>query len=162
MGAWGYEALESDEGLDIVDCITDYVSEQKDKEKVDLTLSQLIALLKEKGFFGNDFDEIDFFYDNAAMALTELYFMFQDEGILDYEDEEDESSSLKDRVQSFEADKESLTYLLRYLTDMKNEVPDEDGEREIVELWKDSDCWEDWSAHLNSLINRVNKEIEKL
>lgn len=30
MGAWGYKALESDEGLDIVDFITDYISDFTD------------------------------------------------------------------------------------------------------------------------------------
>ena len=40
--------------------------------------------------------------------------------------------------------------LLRQLTDIKNEVPDEDGIREIVDLWKNEDSGEiapAWPEH---------------
>ena len=36
----------------------------------------------------------------------------------------------------------SLIHILRQLTDIKNEVPDEDGIREIVDLWKNEDSGE--------------------
>ena len=42
-------------------------------------------------------------------------------------------------VTGFTASKEALAFLLRQLTDIRNEVPDEDGIREIVELWKNED-----------------------
>jgi hypothetical protein len=55
-----------------------------------------------------------------------------------------------------------LEYILKYLTDIKNEVPDKDGEREIVELWCESDSWEEWGNHLNELIEKTNDEITRI
>jgi hypothetical protein len=160
MGAWGHKALESDEGLDVVDFVRAYISsEYPTGEQIDLTLSELIPKMKEDGFFGETFDQIDFFYDHSAMALAELYFMFKKEGQLKYEDEEDESKNLKKRVKSFSGDKISFEFLLQYLNDIQNEVPDEDGEREIVELWKDSNCYSEWSENLQYLISEINKEL---
>ena len=48
------------------------------------------------------------------------------------------------------------------LTDIKNEVPDEDGIREIVDLWKNEDSGEiapAWLEHLNQLIDRLDSEM---
>jgi hypothetical protein len=160
MGAWGHKALESDAGLDVVDFITDYIcSKYPNNEPVVLTLSELVSSMKEDGFFGQTFDDIDFFYDNSAMALTELYLMFRTTGALEYEDEDDETKDLKKRVKGFEGDQKSFDFLLQYLTDIKNEVPDEDGEREIVELWKDSSVYEEWDENLDSLISGLKAEI---
>ena len=41
--------------------------------------------------------------------------------------------------------------------DIKNEVPDEDGERELTALWRDSPDWEAWSSHLDALIRRLEE-----
>ena len=64
-----------------------------------------------------------------------------------------------DKVRSFSGDKESFSFLLRYLTDIRDEVPDEDGKREIVELWKESKAYEEWKANLLSLIDRLEKAL---
>ncbi|EHO12704.1 hypothetical protein [Myroides odoratimimus] len=46
------------------------------------------------------------------------------------------------------------------MQDMINEVPDEDGERESVELWRDSNCFEEWKEHLNMLAKRLEQELK--
>ena len=51
-----------------------------------------------------------------------------------------------------------LIGFLRRLRSIKNQVPDEDGEREIVELWKESNHWESWDKHLDSLIELLQQE----
>lgn len=54
MGAWGHKALESDEGLDIVDFIKDYISSKyPNSDQIDLSLSELLPTLKDKGFSVN-------------------------------------------------------------------------------------------------------------
>ena len=160
MGAWGHKALESDNGLDVIDCIKEYVSsEYPNTNPIDLTLSEVVNTLQESGFFGKTFDEIDFLYDNTAMALTELFLMFKTTGQIDYEDEEDEIKDLKKRVKSFTGDQKSFDFLLQYLTDIKNGVPDEDGEREIVELWKDSDNYKEWEENLDTLIKGLKTGV---
>lgn len=160
MGSWGYKALESDAGLDVVDFISDYISHKHpNTEQVSLSLSELIDTMKENGFFGETFTEIDFYFDNSAMALTELYLMFKTTGFLDYEDEDNEALDLKKRVKAFSGDPESFDFLLHYLRDIQNEVPDEDEEREIVELWRESENYNEWKENLDYLVKEIEAEI---
>ena len=156
MGAWGIKALECDEGLDVLDILkNEYVPEHPVMD-----LGEMIELMKEEVMLGSDFSQIDFLFDNTAMALAELYFQWKDNGKLDYDHEE----AIWDKVTGFTASKEALTFLLRQLTDIKNEVPDEDGIREIVDLWKNEDSGEiapAWLEHLNQLIDRLDSEQEE-
>ena len=155
MGAWGIKALERDEGLDVLDILkNEYVPEHPVMD-----LGEMIELMKEEVMLGADFSQIDFLFDNTAMALAELYFQWKDNGKLDYDYEE----AIWDKVTGFTASKEALAFLLRQLTDIKNEVPDEDGIREIVDLWKNEDSGEiapAWLEHLNQLIERLDSEQE--
>ena len=155
MGAWGIKALECDEGLDVLDILkNEYVPEHPVMD-----LGEMIELMKEEVMLGSDFSQIDFLFDNTAMALAELYFQWKDNGKLDYDHEE----AIWDKVTGFTASKEALAFLLRQLTDIKNEVPDEDGIREIVDLWKNEDSGEiapAWLEHLNQLIDRLDSEQE--
>jgi hypothetical protein len=150
MGSWGIKALESDNGLDVIDCLEEFISGNNE-----FKLPEIINFLKSNGLLGEDFTEIDFLYDNTAMAVAELYLMFKDTGKLDYTND-DETRSLEKNIKSFPADKESLEYILQYLMDIKNEVPDADGEREIVELYNE----EIWQNHLDELIKRINEECD--
>ena len=153
MGAWGIKALERDEGLDVLDILkNEYVPEHPVMD-----LGEMIELMKEEVMLGSDFSQIDFLFDNTAMALAELYFQWKDNGKLDYDHEE----AIWDKVTGFTASKEAIAFLLRQLTDIKNEVPDEDGIREIMDLWKNEDSGEiapEWLEHLNQLIDRLDLE----
>lgn len=155
MGAWGIKALERDEGLDVLDILkNEYVPEHPVMD-----LGEMIELMKEEVMLESDFSQIDFLFDNTAMALAELYFQWKDNSKLDYDHEE----AIWDKVTGFTASKEALAFLLRQLTDIKNEVPDEDGIREIVDLWKNEDSGEiapAWLEHLNQLIDRLDSEQE--
>ena len=91
------------------------------------------------------------------MALAELYFRWKDEGRLDL----GHRGSPWNQVTDFTASKKALACLLRQLNDIKNQVPDEDGIRESVELWKKEDSGEidpAWWEHLNRLIERLISE----
>ncbi|MCL2873063.1 MAG: DUF4259 domain-containing protein [Betaproteobacteria bacterium] len=152
MGAWGYKALESDEGLELI-----YFLKKKFTDaNPDWKLSEIIKALKDEGFFGETFEDVDFLFDTDAIALTELYFEFLDNKKFD--DKYDESGSFN-KIRSFGSDANSLSFLLRYLKDIRDEVPDEDGIREIIELWKDSESFDKWKTHLLSLIDRLQKTI---
>ncbi len=148
MGAWGIRALDSDEGLDVVD----FLGENCLPGHTTLKLDEIIAAMKDDGFFGDTFEEIDFYYDNSALALTELYLGWLDTGKFPVEGKES-----WDSITEFTVSGEALSFLLRYLYDIRNEVPDEDGEREIVVLRRDSSSWNEWSAHLDTLIQRLEE-----
>jgi Domain of unknown function (DUF4259) len=158
MGAWGYKALESDEGLDVVDFLQDYTSARPEPEQLNLTLSELIDAMTKEGFFGKDFDDIDFYHDHSAMALAELYVMFQDTRTTGLWKYDNEYRNLK-RIRSFKGDTDSFTFLSHYLKAIKDEADHEGDKREIVELWRTSDGWNEWIAHLNTLMDRFNLEI---
>ena len=111
MGAWGIKALESDEGLDMIGILTD---EYLSKHSV-LNLDEILELMKQEGMLGEDLSDIDFLYDNTAMALAELYFQWKDDGKLNY----DTDNSIWCKVTDFTASKMALAFLLRQLTDIK-------------------------------------------
>ena len=145
------KALESDNGLDLISLLkTDYLPKHKK-----LTLGGLIGFLKEEGFLGETVSEIDFLYDNTAIALAELYSEWRETGKLNYDDED---SNVWSAITNFSASATARKDLLRRLRSIKNQVPDEDGEREIVELWKESNNWESWDKHLDSLIELLQQE----
>ena len=154
MGSWGVKALESDNGLDLISLLkTDYLPKHKK-----LTLGGLIGFLKEEGFLGETVSEIDFLYDNTAIALAELYSEWQETGKLDYDDED---SNVWSAITNFSASATARKDLLRRLRSIKNQVPDEDGEREIVDLWYDNGqnpSYEEWYNHLKSLIEKLKVE----
>ena len=159
MGAWGIKALESDEGLDVVDVLREYLEKFEDKK--DITLKEIIDLMIEEGMLGETFEEIEFLYDNTAMAVSELYFDFKENGKLDYDYDDEETTFSK--LEKFSSDKKSLKYLIDYLTNIYNEVPDEDEEREIVELWYENGQnpnYEEWYNHLGSLIEKLKAEYK--
>ena len=159
MGAWGIKALESDEGLDVVDVLREYLEEFEDKKEI--TLKEIIDLMIEEGMLGETFEDIDFLYDNTAIAISELYFDFKENGKLDYDYDDEETTFSK--LEKFSSDKKSLKYLIDYLTNIYNKVPDEDGEREIVELWYENGQnpnYEEWYNHLGSLIEKLKAEYK--
>ena len=69
-----------------------------------MDLGEMIELMKEEVMLGADFSQIDFLFDNTAMALAELYFQWKDNGKLDYDHEE----AIWDKVTGFTASKEAL------------------------------------------------------
>ena len=161
MGAWGIKALESDEGLDVVDVLREYLEEFEDKKEI--TLKEIIDLMIEEGMLGETFEEIEFLYDNTAMAVSELYFDFKENGKLDYDYDDADEETTFSKLEKFSSDKKSLKYLIDYLTNIYNKVPDEDGEREIVELWYENGQnpnYEEWYNHLGSLIEKLKSEYK--
>ena len=155
MGAWGIKALESDEGLDVIDILeNEYIPEHSI-----MNLEEIIQLMRDEVMLGKDLTEVDFLFDNTAIALTELYFQWKEERKFNYETE----NNIWKKVTDFISSKKSIDILLKQLIDIKNKVPDEDGEREIVDLWYDdgqNPNYEEWYNHLGSLIEKLKSEYK--
>lgn len=155
MGAWGIKALESDEGLDVIDILeNEYIPEHSI-----MNLEEIIQLMRDEVMLGKDLTEVDFLFDNTAIALTELYFQWKEERKFNYETE----NNIWEKVTDFISSKKSIDILLKQLIDIKNKVPDEDGEREIVELWYENGQnpnYEEWYNHLGSLIEKLKAEYK--
>ncbi len=155
MGAWSIKALESDEGLDVIDILeNEYIPEHSI-----MNLEEIIQLMRDEVMLGKDLTEVDFLFDNTAIALTELYFQWKEERKFNYETE----NNIWKKVTDFISSKKSIDILLKQLIDIKNKVPDEDGEREIVDLWYDdgqNPSYEEWYNHLGSLIEKLKAEYK--
>ena len=151
MGSWGYKALESDGGLDVIDFL-----EENIPQNYEFKLSVIIELMKNDGFFGTSKNEMDL--TNGAIALAELYYMFKDNGRFTFECDLDNEKTLND-IKSFSAEKNSLEYLLECLLDIKKEITGENEMSDIVELWHDPKDWENWQNNLNELITKLKREI---
>ena len=155
MGAWGIKALERDEGLDVIDILkNEYIPEHSI-----MNLEEIIQLMRDEVMLGKDLTEVDFLFDNTAIALTELYFQWKEERKFNYETE----NNIWEKVTDFISSKKSIDILLKQLIDIKNKVPDEDGEREIVDLWYDdgqNPSYEEWYNHLGSLIEKLKAEYK--
>ena len=155
MGAWGIKALESDEGLDVIDILeNEYIPEHSI-----MNLEEIIQLMRDEVMLGKDLTEVDFLFDNTAIALTELYFQWKEERKFNYETE----NNIWEKVTDFISSKKSIDILLKQLIDIKNKVPDEDGEREIVDLWYNdgqNPSYEEWYNHLGSLIEKLKAEYK--
>lgn len=151
MGAWGIKSLQSDEGLDVLDILEN----QYLAEHTAIKMEDVISVLKEEVMLGETFEQIDFLFDNTAMALAELYVEWLETGKLGYD--RGNQMSVWSKVTDFTVSQDAIDFLLRCLNDIRNEAPDEDGEREIVELWRDSDGWKEWSNHLDMLILRLSE-----
>ena len=155
MGAWGIKALERDEGLDVIDILkNEYIPEHSI-----MNLEEIIQLMRDEVMLGKDLTEVDFLFDNTAIALTELYFQWKEERKFNYETE----NNIWEKVTDFISSKKSIDILLKQLIDIKNKVPDEDGEREIVDLWYDdgqNPNYEEWYNHLGSLIEKLKAEYK--
>ena len=155
MGAWGIKALESDEGLDVIDILeNEYIPEHSI-----MNLEEIIQLMRDEVMLGKDLTEVDFLFDNTAIALTELYFQWKEERKFNYETE----NNIWEKVTDFISSKKSIDILLKQLIDIKNKVPDEDGEREIVELWYENGQnpnYEEWYNHLGSLIEKLKAKYK--
>ena len=155
MGAWGIKALESDEGLDVIDILeNEYIPEHSI-----VNLEEIIQLMRDEVMLGKDLTEVDFLFDNTAIALTELYFQWKEERKFNYETE----NNIWKKVTDFISSKKSIDILLKQLIDIKNKVPDEDGEREIVDLWYNdgqNPSYEEWYNHLGSLIEKLKAEYK--
>ncbi len=142
MGSWGIKALESDTGCDII-----YEIGIKYREK---TIIELTDIISDTEYFPKNM-EVDYYYDMEVLTITELYLNFKETGYTDLE-------GLK-HIKSIVANKKDIQFLLQMLYDIRDEKPDKDGERELVELWKESKLWKEWKAHLLDLIYKMEKEL---
>ena len=96
MGAWGIKALESDEGLDVIDILeNEYIPEHSI-----MNLEEIIQLMRDEVMLGKDLTEVDFLFDNTAIALTELYFQWKEERKFNYETENNIWEKVTDFISS--------------------------------------------------------------
>jgi len=147
MVNWGIKAIQSDEGLDVIDLFEAFVEKHPDLE-----MKELIAYYKVQGFLAKDKTEIDYLYDTTAIALSEIYLEYRETGEVVFGNE-------PLVIRSFTAMKEDVQFLRTLIDDIIQERPDEDGEREYADLHKETPGW---PAYIRDFFERLNSEYIKL
>ncbi|MGY3777947.1 DUF4259 domain-containing protein [Isobaculum melis] len=105
MGAWGIKALESDEGLDVVSAIGQYIEEENISV---FNLQQITQQLVELGFMTENLnEEEEFLYDNSTIALAELTLQMVKKEPFIYEE-------LK-KLKSYNIQKEAIQFLITFI-----------------------------------------------
>jgi hypothetical protein len=104
------------------------------------------------------FGEDDFLYDGTVLALAELYIEFLENGSLDYDHEEEERASTQ--VRAFKADRAALGALLGHLNVIWTDI-EGDCEGDLAELWRESSSWDEWRAHVQQLIAKLEARLAK-
>jgi hypothetical protein len=155
MGNWGSRALQSDEGLDVVDCLREFLA-----ERTDVRMADFLEKLRTEGMLPRPGAaiQIDFLYDKCATATTELFFEFRDKGLLDYDDE-DLGQDQFHKLRSLTAEADDLEYLLHLLQDIRAGKPGRHGIREYTELSLTGSRPDEWRAHMDDQIARLTDAL---
>jgi len=155
MGSWGYKALESDEGLDVMYDFQEYVKEHKA-----VILDDFLEFLRAETALGKSRDDIDFYYDNTLMVIAELYTTFKENGKIMNGDEVLDISSFSVRIEpdGMILRSKVLNFLIEGLDDIYNSVPDESGSREYSELNREGRLCSEWEAHILKLKEKLFHE----
>lgn len=151
MWSWWIKSLESDEWLDFIEMLDVYkISNEiwSNETLKEFSLEKIIDFLIFNWFLWEKADNISYLFDNTLICLSEIYTDFRKNNFLDYE--------YFENIEKFSSDKKSLEYLLKWLEDIKNQVPDKDWIREIFKL----KSWNpEWLKHIDNLIFEIKKEL---
>ena len=144
MGAWGVEALESDEGLDVLHLI---FHAQRDK----WTLSDMFELLRENDYMPENPADVDFFYDTAYITVAEMLVEYIKDGSISYETSVNNKETTL-IISDITYNDNDLMYLIDALTKLVRPL---DEPHEFYLTWEDSDSFEEWKTHVSSLIDSL-------
>lgn len=128
MGSWGVKALESDNGLDVLNAVRELAA-----GRAAVTADELVAALRAEGFLGEDPAEDEYLYDVTALGLAEIL-----------TGDTDQLTPDTLGATTFERTPEGTAVLVDWLTRIRDADAEE---REIVELW-DGD--EAFAAHVGA------------
>ena len=154
MGAWGIRAFESDAGLDAVD----FIRKQLPKDgKADLRT--ILAAMRQEvcGMCDPAIGQSH----SAPMALAEILvkFLDRDIGALDYDNDWAAEDNKFAALQSFTADKESLSQIEDYLSESLQALRAQADSGRKWGGWIAEEDWLAWQSHMEALIDLMDTLI---
>ena len=143
-------ALDSDDGSDFVVDIEDYIIERNLTKVLDLK-ALINYLIKNESLPAYPTESVERQgLDTAILALAELLVSFKEEGAFDEESFGELSTIETLRNKGF-----ALTYIRQFLAQISKDMKDEDTERELVILWRESGSFDEWQAHMAALSEKL-------
>jgi hypothetical protein len=167
MGSWGVKATESDYGLNMLAIVSDKLLSKDGYKR--FNVKDALELLKEhvitgikRANYGCSEVEMEFYisdafperYGQAVTLIAECLYEFFDSGAFVTSDYDNGTKKLTEhRVTKFTFNRDDLTALLNGLQRILN------PEHAVSRTWEDSDSFNGWQAHINSLCESIEKQI---
>ena len=152
MACWGFHALESDEGLLLLDCI----GEKLAAGKKSLKLADIVALLRSEKLLESEAATNTEDYDLAVLALSEFYNRMQGEkNPLALKNSRHALRGLEE-LEEIKGDPESLGYLYRRLQEIQDDI--DSCERSYAAFWLEAADYYDWISYVARTVEAIAKE----
>lgn len=152
MACWGFHALESDEGLLLLDCI----GEKLAAGKKSLKLADIVSLLRSEKLLESEAATNTEDYDLAVLALSEFYNRMQGEkNPLALKNSRHALRGLED-LEEIKGDPESLGYLYRRLQEIQDDI--DSCERSYAAFWLEAADYYDWISYVDRTVEAIAKE----
>lgn len=155
MSTWGIRALECDQGLDTMDCLSAFYLSSKHQ----ISLDQMAFLLNQHGLLNSNNQEHNETSDISALVLSELLYEWHHYGTPQYDCECE--SAIWQSIKIFSASKEALTDLLSHLQNILDDVNTINEHRSLVKFWYHSAYWLAWVEHLENLIDNIMQLLDE-
>ena len=147
MGAWGFRALESDTGLDVIDSLQIFFADRDQ-----LIISEVIEHFRREELLPEEELEIDFLYDHTNMVLAELLSEFSDTGKIVFNFMDEKSNEYERHITKVFYSGADIDFLFAQINDILRPA----GEvHETYELWEDSDLFLEWKNHVAGLLVKL-------
>ena len=152
MACWGFHALESDEGLLLLDCI----GEKLAAGKKSLKLADIVSLLRSEKLLESEAATNTEDYDLAVLALSEFYNRMQGEkNPLALKNSRHALRGLED-LEEVTGDAKSLAYLYGRLREIQDDI--DSCERSYAAFWLEAADYYDWISYVDRTVEAIAKE----
>lgn len=149
MGVWGIKGIESDDGLDALNVLSELASETT-VFSLELVLNELV----NQGYLDLDYANDDIDSDFCLLALCDVFVDFHHGKHLDFwnYDENDSINTKQGLVVKFDYTNEDLDLLINYLQLLHDDKVSDPTCHELVQLWEESSSYNDWLDYISNLI----------
>ncbi len=152
MACWGFHALESDEGLLLLDRIGEKLTAGKKR----IALCDIEHLLREEKLLDTENASATEDYDLAVLALAEFYDRMQGEkNLLALKNSRHTLAGLE-LLEEVSADPESLAFLYRRLQEIQDDI--DSCERSYAAFWLETADYYDWVSYVDRLVEAIGRE----
>jgi len=151
MANWGYKALESDEGLVLAEYFGRYAEAHPD-----IKMGELMEDFQEEGFLPEDLDDINYYYDKYMVGLAELFLEYK--AFEEMKEEETVDPRFKN-IHSFTIESQDAVYMVQFLKDIMDEVPDRDGKRQYKLAYKNMNGWKQHMADIMEVLIEIANNV---
>ena len=152
MACWGFHALESDEGL----LLLDRIGEKLAAGKKNLALADIVALLRSEKLLDPVGSANTEDYDLAVLALAEFYDRMQGEKHpLALKNSRHALSGLEN-LEEIQGDSESLAYLYGRLQEIQDDI--DSCERSYAAFWLEAADYYDWVCYVDRMVEAIGHE----